>query len=216
MSNFYDRLVQYPNRYKITDLGDGIVTLERVEGEIYQEGTKLNAETLNGMFGNMVEKEEGKGLSTNDFTDAYKNKVNNNKLSIDKISATLNNINGNDVISPTEFELSCVTTQAIKHANSVHNWYIIKNGFCFLHLDIDIVNAAITTVVAIEGLPQLFSSSKEVWDNIIGQGSNVNSNLSLKLSADTTINTTTLTIDKASAKGRYMGTIVYPIANTGE
>lgn len=177
--------------------------------------TELN-NTINNItiteLNNKVDKEKGKGLSSNDFTDAYKNKVNNNKINIDKINATLNNINGNDITSPTEFQLSCASTQAIKHAGSTHNWYIVRNGFCFLSLDIDIVNASITTVVAIEGLPLLFSETKEVWDNIVGQGTNVSSNLSLKLSADTDTNATTLTVDKATTKGRYMGTIVYPIA----
>lgn len=167
--------------------------------------------TIEGL-NNKVDKVDGKGLSANDFTDDYKNKVNSNKISIDNITTSLNKVIGNDTESPTGYELSCATTDAIKHANSTHNWYIIRNGFCFLSLDIDIVNASITTVVAIEGLPLLFNTNKEIWDNIVGQGTNVSSNLSIKLSADTTINTTTLTIDKASTKGRYMGTIVYPIA----
>ena len=166
--------------------------------------------TIEGL-NNKVDKVDGKGLSTNDFTDEYKTKIDTNSSNITTLQTEVNSINGSNADTPIEFNLTCLSTEAIKHANSTHNWYIVRNGFCFLHLDLDIVNANITTVSIVKGLPLLFNVNKEIWDNIIGQGGNVNSNLSIKLSADTD-NSTTLTIDKASAKGRYMGTIIYPIS----
>ena len=179
--------------YKITELNN-LISNTTIEG--------LN---------NKVDKVDGKGLSTNGFTNAYKTKIDTNSSNITTLQTEVNSINGSNADTPIEFNLTCLSSEAIKHANSTHNWYIIRNGFCFLHLDLDIVNANITTVSIIKGLPLLFNTNKEIWDNIVGQGINVGSNLSIKLTADTD-NSTTLTIDKASAKGRYMGTIVYPIS----
>ena len=159
-----------------------------------------------------VDKIEGKGLSTNDFTNEYKNKISSNEKDIDELETKVNRIVDNNVEEPVEFNLCCGTSEAVKHANSSHNWYIIRNGLCFLHLDIDVVNSGITTVVIIKNLPLVFNSNKEIWDNIVGQGTNIINNLSLKLAADTETYTTTVTIDKASSKGRYMGTIIYPIS----
>ena len=43
------RSVQYPNRYKETDAGDGYVMHERAPGEIYEEGTNVSPENMNNM-----------------------------------------------------------------------------------------------------------------------------------------------------------------------
>lgn len=186
-------------------------SITNADEKITELNNLISNTTIEGL-NNKVDKEEGKGLSTNDFTDEYKNKIVTNDTNITEIDTKLSRIVDSNAEQPIEFNLTCLSTEAIKHANSTHNWYIIRNGFCFLHLDLDIVNANITTVVAIKGLPLQFNTNKEIWDNIVGQGSNVNSNLSLKLSADTDTYSTTLTVDKATAKGRYMGTIVYPIS----
>ena len=42
-----DFICQFPNRFKITDNGDGTVTITDEPGEILQEGTPVNAENLN-------------------------------------------------------------------------------------------------------------------------------------------------------------------------
>lgn len=195
-----------------------VTAKEELDNSISNATNKI--EELNNLISNTtieglnskVDKEDGKGLSSNDFTDAYKTKIDDNVTNIATLQTEVNSINGSNADTPIEFNLTCSSSEAIKHANSTHNWYIIRNGFCFLHLDLDIVNANITTVSIIKGLPLLFNVNKEIWDNIVGQGTNVSSNLSIKLSADTDTSTTTLTIDKASSAGRYMGTIVYPIA----
>lgn len=44
---FSDRKVEYFNRWKINELGEDIVELDRYEGEVYEEGTPINSETLN-------------------------------------------------------------------------------------------------------------------------------------------------------------------------
>ena len=48
---FTDRIVEYPGRYKLTDVGTGdelgTFDLERAEGEVYTDGTLLNANNLN-------------------------------------------------------------------------------------------------------------------------------------------------------------------------
>ena len=187
-------------------------TITEADTKITELNTLIESTTVTELNGK-VDKEDGKGLSTNDFTNDYKNKINTNSSNIATLQTEVNSINGSNAEEPITFNLVCGASEAIKHANSSHNWYIIRNGFCFLSLDLDIVNANITTVVAIKGLPLQFNTNKEIWNNITGQGTNVSSNLSIKLSADTdTYSTTTLTIDKASAKGRYMGTIIYPIA----
>lgn len=184
-------------------------TITEAGKKITELNTLIESTTVTELNGK-VDKVDGKGLSTNDFTDAYKTKINTNSSNIATLQTEVNSINGSNADTPIEFNLTCSSSEAIKHANSTHNWYIVRNGFCFLHLDLDIVNANITAVVAIKGLPLQFNTNKEIWGNIIGQGTNVSSNLSIKLSADTD-NSTTLTIDKASSAGRYMGTIVYPI-----
>lgn len=187
------------------------ISVKNATDKITELNTLMENTTVTDL-NSKVDKIEGKGLSTNDFTNEYKNKISSNEKDIDELETKVNRIVDNNVEEPVEFNLCCGTSEAVKHANSSHNWYIIRNGLCFLHLDIDVVNSGITTVVIIKNLPLVFNSNKEIWDNIVGQGSNVNSNLSLKLSADTDTYSTTLTVDKATAKGRYMGTIVYPIS----
>ena len=44
---FSDRKVEYANRWKVNELGEDIVELDRYEGEVYEEGTPINSETLN-------------------------------------------------------------------------------------------------------------------------------------------------------------------------
>ena len=186
-------------------------SISNATNKITELNNLISNTTIEGL-NSKVDKVDGKGLSANDFTNEYKTKIDTNSSNIATLQTEVNSINGSNADTPIEFNLTCSSSEAIKHANSSHNWYIIRNGFCFLSLDLDIVNANITTVVAIKGLPLQFNTNKEIWNNITGQGTNVSSNLSIKLSADTdTYSTTTLTIDKASRAGRYMGTIIYPI-----
>ena len=80
-----------------------------------------------------------------------------------------------------------------------------------MQLDIEVVNKDIQTLKIIKNLPQPMFSDKEFWDNIVGQGNNVGNSLSFKITTDTDTSTGTITVDKASSAGRYMGTIIYPI-----
>ena len=59
MNKFENRDTQYPNRKELIiknieyedngELSKLLVDVERQEGEVYQEGTPLNAQTLNGI-----------------------------------------------------------------------------------------------------------------------------------------------------------------------
>ena len=179
--------------YKITELNN-LISNTTIEG--------LN---------NKVDKVDGKGLSTNGFTNAYKTKIDTNSSNIATLQTEVNSINGSNADTPITFTLVCGTSEATKHANSTHNWYIIRNGFCYVQLDLDVVNKDIQTLKIIKNLPQPMLADKEFWDNIVGQGNNVGNSLSFKITTDTDTSTGTITVDKASSAGRYMGTIIYPI-----
>lgn len=45
--NFLDHVVEYPGRFKETDLGNNIVQHDPSPGEVVQEGTPLNAANMN-------------------------------------------------------------------------------------------------------------------------------------------------------------------------
>ena len=45
--DFKDRIVEFPNRYSLTDNGDGTYTLTPFPGEITEEGTPVNAGNQN-------------------------------------------------------------------------------------------------------------------------------------------------------------------------
>ena len=45
--NFLDHVVEYPGRFKETDLGNNIVQHDPAPGEVVQEGTPLNAANMN-------------------------------------------------------------------------------------------------------------------------------------------------------------------------
>ena len=176
--------------------------------------TELNAlmeNTTVTELNGKVDKVEGKGLSTNDFTDYYKTKIDTNSRNIATLQTEVNKINSANLDTPITFDLVCGTSEATKHNNSTHNWYVVRNGFCYVQLDLDVVNKDIQTLKIIKNLPQPMFSDKEFWDNIVGQGSNVGNSLSFKITTDTDTSTGTITVDKASSAGRYMGTIIYPI-----
>lgn len=196
-----------------------VTAKEELDNSISNATNKI--EELNNLISNTtieglnskVDKEDGKGLSSNDFTDDYKTKIDTNSSNIETLQTEVNSINGSNAEEPITFNLVCGTNEAIKHNNSdTHNWYIIRNGFCYVQLDLDIVNKDIQTLKIIKNLPRPMLANKEFWDNIVGQGSNVGNSLSFKITTDTDTSTGTITVDKASSAGRYMGTIVYPIA----
>lgn len=54
MAMFYDRITQFNNRVKLKQNSDGTYTLEKVEGTVYQEGTKLDAINLNLILNSIV------------------------------------------------------------------------------------------------------------------------------------------------------------------
>ena len=72
------------NVFVLTDNGDGTTTIQYA-GEVIQQGTPMSAENFNNIEQGIlwlseqlfkkVDKIEGKGLSTNDYTDAEKNKL---------------------------------------------------------------------------------------------------------------------------------------------
>ena len=42
-----DHIVQHPNRYRITDRGDGTVDIVPEQGQVIQQGTPVDAQRLN-------------------------------------------------------------------------------------------------------------------------------------------------------------------------
>ena len=75
------------NKYKLTDNSDGTTTIDYAR-KVIQQGTPLSAENLNHMeqgilensqqLESKVDKVDGKGLSANDFTEAYKKQIESN------------------------------------------------------------------------------------------------------------------------------------------
>ena len=185
-------------------------TITEADTKITELNTLIESTTVTELNGK-VDKVDGKGLSTNDFTNDYKTKIDTNSSNIATLQTEVNSINGSNVGTPITFNLVCGTSEATKHNNSTHNWYIVRNGFCYVQLDIEVVNKDIQTLKIIKNLPQPMFSDKEFWDNIVGQGNNVGNSLSFKITTDTDTSTGTITVDKASSAGRYMGTIIYPI-----
>lgn len=47
--NWKDHVVENPERYKVTDLGNGLQKMEKSPGEIVQQGTPMNAKNFNDM-----------------------------------------------------------------------------------------------------------------------------------------------------------------------
>lgn len=47
--NWKDHVVEYPNRFRERSLGDGLVEETREPGEIFQQGTAMNAQNFNIM-----------------------------------------------------------------------------------------------------------------------------------------------------------------------
>ena len=101
-SRFYDRRTQYANRYKLTDLGDGIVSLVRLEGDIYQKGTQLNATTLNAIFDELIDLVE-QGVTDTQLLKAVNKKINDGtipSLMVGDNSVKTTNIQNGAVLSP--------------------------------------------------------------------------------------------------------------------
>lgn len=185
-------------------------TITEADTKITELNTLIESTTVTELNGK-VDKVDGKGLSSNDFTDYYKTKIDDNVTNIATLQTEVNKINSANLDTPITFDLVCGTSEATKHNNSTHNWYVVRNGFCYVQLDLDVVNEDIQTLKIIKNLPQPMFSDKEFWDNIVGQGNNVGNSLSFKITTDTDTSTGTITVDKASSAGRYMGTIIYPI-----
>ena len=186
-------------------------SISNATDKIIELNNLISNTTIEGL-NSKVDKVEGKGLSSNDFTDDYKTKIDDNVTNIATLQTEVNSINGSNAEEPITFNLVCGINEAIKHNDSdTHNWYVVRNGFCYIQLDLDIVNKDIQTLKIIKNLPQPMFSDKEFWDNIVGQGNNVGNSLSFKITTDTDTSTGTITVDKASSAGRYMGTIIYPI-----
>lgn len=72
---FTDRLVEYPNRYTMTDASGSTSTvyLEPAPGEVTQEGTLLNAENLNSYVAALAQ--EATGAVSDSNGDAHLNNL---------------------------------------------------------------------------------------------------------------------------------------------
>lgn len=82
ISEFIDRVATDADLIELEDETTGETKRYRIRSlsNVVQEGTPLNKATLDPLLSeinNKVAKETGKGLSTNDFSDAYKDKVDN-------------------------------------------------------------------------------------------------------------------------------------------
>ena len=107
MDKFKDRVTQYSKRYRMDTLGGDIIELTKIDGNVIEEGTKLNAENLNG------------------FVDELNNKSNiNNEIdSTFPYSSYGMSVDKNNAIKPNVFNSSIVANgmlTAIVNQNS--NW----------------------------------------------------------------------------------------------
>jgi len=107
VDKFKDRVTQYSKRYRMDTLGGDIIELTKVDGNVIEEGTKLNAENLNG------------------FVDELNNKSNiNNEIdSTFPYSSYGMSVDKNNAIKPNVFNSSIVANgmlTAIVNQNS--NW----------------------------------------------------------------------------------------------
>lgn len=65
---FNDNIVQYPNRYSITDLGSGLYELALSPGTVTQDGTPLSAANLNAVADEVIFKLKDTSTSTTAYT----------------------------------------------------------------------------------------------------------------------------------------------------
>lgn len=65
--NWKDHIVEHPNRYRMTDNGDGTVELNRDPGEVFVQGTMINAEQLNQMDAAIIQNQDELSLIKNDI-----------------------------------------------------------------------------------------------------------------------------------------------------
>ena len=122
----------------------------------------------------------------------------------------LKNIINNEAI---QYDLCCDSTDVTKYnGDDTHFWYVVKGGFCYVHMDLDVINASVASKTIVDSLPSPMFEDKEYWGDIFARGTNTAYNLKLKLKKSTTSDAAVLAIDKANATGRYIGSFVYPVA----
>lgn len=168
-----DRRVERENTYKVLNNKDGTITLMPVTGEIYEPGTPLNALNLNkinSQLSEKVQKEAGKGLSTNDYTNNEKSKLSealakaNNPLAALELAGYKVPLNmlSEEVISAITGETQITTANGLENNKGVDYPYINipRDGQLYqttqylkdLFLDIKIIGAKKGKLYKIEWL----------------------------------------------------------------
>ena len=93
---FCDRKTKYDNRWQLSDLGEGIVQLDKYEGEVYEEGKPINSETLNTVI-DEVFNALSEGLTKDEVIKLINEQINDRI--IEDNSVTTSKIQDNAVIS---------------------------------------------------------------------------------------------------------------------
>lgn len=80
-TKWQDNLVQFAGRFKVEDLGDGLVTVDKSPGEVFQEGTPVEEETMNNIEAGIKE--------NNRFIISNINNIKSMQLQISILQATV-------------------------------------------------------------------------------------------------------------------------------
>ena len=88
--------------YFDTELDELLAFVEKDHSKLYNRDLENQhpIEAITGLkdaLDNKVDKEEGKGLSTNDFTDEYKDKVDRSEELIDEVKDRLDNLTPEEI-----------------------------------------------------------------------------------------------------------------------
>ena len=94
----------------------------------------------------------------------------------------------------------------LKKYSEEHNWYCIKNGWCMVHLDISVNTDNLNAYRICRNLPT--STDTEVWGQLHGQGGTMKNK-----SAAIYLKGSSIMLDYSGGKGRYIGSLVYPVEN---
>lgn len=129
---------------------------------IVQQGEELkqqsrSLEELSDELNNKVDKEEGKGLSSNDFTDECKEKLDGitthshaNLTTLNKITETI----WNKIAKAIECEEYTLSTYKTSAVTSINGKFIIKNDRAVINAELELESTLTnTTIILMQNLP---------------------------------------------------------------
>lgn len=211
-----------PDANKGLEVADNKLAV-KVDGTTIQfdDNGKLKAEesvkSVNGKTGEVVlnaedvgavEKEDGKGLSTNDFTDEYKNQVDTNKTNIETINTELETLSDGKVDKEEGKGLS---------SNDFTNGYKIQISDNTNRIT-DAEGRITTNENAIEGHTETLNTHEESIQNLLNEAERLENDKQDKLIVGTGIgiqdNTIRVKIDGTTIKANEEG-LLYAVGNGG-